>query len=593
MPEPDILRLDAYRERRDQRLRLAMSLYGTDRGRSELLQHLVKVSGLLGADRAATVWIDEFGPGLVHPHVVLDLLSDRPRRAFVAEPLRRAWAGGVPGVSETVTGPAPRGDGPAWTVAVALGSDGTRSWFLVADAVSPWGGMGAEVRDRLMFLAGECSAVVLHRDLDAMVSAAADDSAQGRPRFAGWHILQDIEGREGDEAESRRIATRFVVARLPRLLLEDDLAIPRDRLRQQAQRAREEVGRDAEAMDVGPEAVLWEEVLDAFQEADLERLGKALLNLAGTVESRAHLHGAAELYRTAYEIFAATGQVGLAVDAARFTGRALRRLASWDEAARWYAIAREVAVTASMGGKVAMVLDGMANIHRERGNLPAARTVLLEALGFARQSGDAEALGAVCHGLAGAEHLSGNLQEAVGWGWKAVEAYGSPGERVMALATLGGILIDLGDLDAAADAWACTRDLSTNDYYRIYAVDALGHICALRGDGAGFARWAEAADALGWESGPLPAKAEILHYRGLSCLALGDTDRAHRYLERAVAFAEEHGFGRTLFAAEAALEGLGTRAKEAERRGVTPAAPVEVSSGLREMRLGLEVAVPG
>jgi tetratricopeptide (TPR) repeat protein len=476
---------------------------------------------------------------------------------------------------------------------VALGSDGSRSWFLVADAVSPWGGLGGEVRDRLMFLAGECSAVVLHRDLDAMASAEADESAQGRPRFAGWHILQDIEGREGDEDESRRIAMRFVVARLPRLLLEDDLAIPTDRLRQQAQRAREEVGRDAETLDVGHEAVLWEEVLDAFQDADLERLGKALLSLAGVVESRAHLHGAADLYRTAYEIFAATGQIALAVDAARFTGRSLRRLASWDDAARWYGIAREVAVAASLGGKVAMVLDGMANIHRERGNLPGARTVLLEALAFAQESGDSDALGAVFHGLAGTEHLSGKLQEAVGWGWKAVETYQLSGERVMALATLGGILIDLGDLDAADDAWACTRDLTTNDYYRIYALDALGHICALRGDGAGFARWAEAADAMGWESGPLPAKVEILHYRGLSCLALGDLARARRYLERAVAFAEEHGFGRTLFAAEAALAGLDSRTIKAARRSVPPAAPVEVSSGLKEMRLSLEVAVRG
>jgi tetratricopeptide (TPR) repeat protein len=592
MPEPDILRLDAYRERREQRLRLAASLYGADRGRSEILQHLVKVVSLLGADRAATVWIDEFGPGLVHPHVVLDLLSDRPRRAFAAEPLQRAWEGGVPGVFEG-RGPAPRGEGLAWTVAVALGSDGTRSWFLVADAVSPSVAMGSEVRDRLMFLAGECSAVVLHRDLDAMASAEADPSARGRPRFAGWHILQDIEGREGDELESRRIAMRFVVARLPRLLVEDDLAIPRDRLRQQAQRAREEVGRDAGTLDIGQEAVLWEEVLNAFQDGDLEGLGKALLRLAGAAESRTHLHGAAELYRTAYEIFAATGQVALAVDAARFTGRALRRLAAWDEATRWYGIAREVASAGSLRAKVAMVLDGVANIHRERGNLPAARAVLYEALGYAREAGDPEALGAVFHGLAGTEHLLGNLREAVGWGWNAVEAYRFPGERVMALATLGGILIDLGDLDAATDAWSCTRDLATNDYYRIYALDALGHICALRGDGAGFARWAEAADAMGWEAGPLPAKAEILHYRGLSFMALGDPARARSYLERAVAFAEEHGFGRTLFAAEAALSGLTSPAAEKPPATTPPSAPEAVSTGLREMRLRLEVAVPG
>ena len=35
-----------------------------------------------------------------------------------------------------------------------------------------------------------------------------------------------------------------LVARLPRMLVEDDLAIPMDRLRQQAQRAREEMDRD-------------------------------------------------------------------------------------------------------------------------------------------------------------------------------------------------------------------------------------------------------------------------------------------------------------------------------------------------------------
>jgi tetratricopeptide (TPR) repeat protein len=363
-------------------------------------------------------------------------------------------------------------------------------------------------------------------------------------------------------------------------------------LRQQAERAREEVSRDATNLDLGGEAALWSDVLDAFQEADLERLARALMSLADAVESRAHLHGAAELYRTAYELFAATGQVASAVDAARFTGRSLRRLASWEEAVRWYGVAREVALAASLQGKVAMVLDGVANVHRERGNLPAARAVLFEALGFAEASGDLQPLGAVCHGLAGAEHLSGNLADAVRWGWRAVEAYQLPAERVMALATLGGILIDLGDLGAAADAWACTRDLATNDYYRLYALDALGHICALQGDKGGFARWAAEADALAWESGPLPAKAEILHYRGLSHLALGEVAQARRYLERAVAFAEEHKFGRTLFEAEAALAKLSAATTEAARLSVSPAAPQEVSSGLRELRLTLKVPAP-
>ncbi|MDP2957071.1 MAG: hypothetical protein Q8N53_11675, partial [Longimicrobiales bacterium] len=400
------------------------------------------------------------------------------------------------------------------------------------------------------------------------------------------------EGREENEEESRRIAMRFVVARLPRLLVEDDLAIPRERLRQQADRAREEVGRDAAHGDVGAEGDLWDKVLDAFQEADLEGLARALLALGGSVEARTHLYGAAELYRTAYEIFAATGQIAAAVDAARFAGRALRRLARWDEASRWYGIAREIARVGSLAGKEAMVLDGVANLHRDRGNLPAARAVLLEAVAFAERSGDRQALGAVFHGLAAVEHLSGNLAESVRRGWNAVETYPMPEERVMALATLGGALIDLGDLDAAADAWACTRDLATNDYYRLYALDALGHISALKGDRAGFARWAAEADALGWESGPLPAKAEILHFRGLSYVALGDSVRGRTYLERAVAFAEEHGFARTLFAAEGALSALTARGARAARPSAPPEAPAEIVSGLRGLRDALGVGAP-
>ena len=593
MPEPGILRLDAYRERREQRLRLACSLYRADPQRSKMFQTLARVVPLVGADRAATVWIDEYGPGLVHPHVVLDLVSDRPRRAFPAEPLRRAWEAGVPGVFETQAPGLGRGEGLSWTVAVALGSDGTRTWFLVADAVSPRVGLSAGVRERLLFLAGECSAVVLHRDLDAMAQEEEEGEARkSRPHFAGWPILQDIEGREGDESESRRIAMRFVVARLPRLLVEDDLAIPRDRLRQQAERAREEVDKDVARLEVGSEAEMWTDVLDAFQDGDHERLGEALMALGGAVEARTHLHGAVELYRIAYELFAAVGHVAAAVDAARFSGRALRRLALWDEAVRWYGIAREVAQAGALPGKVAQVLDGVANVHRERGNLPAARATLFEALEFAQQSGNPDALGQVFHGLAEAEHDCGNLTEAVRWGWRAVGAYPARNEQVMALATLGGTLIDLGDLNAAADAWACTRDLATNDYYRLYALDALGHICALRGDGAGFARWADKADALGWESGPLSAKAEILHYRGLSYLALGESARAREYLERAVSFAEEHRFGQTLFAAERALRELGERARRAGSPAQSPAAPAEVSAGLRDMRIGLEVAAP-
>ena len=54
---------------------------------------------MVGGDRGAVVWLDEYGPGLAHPHTLLDLGSDRPRRFFSAAPLRTAWETRVPGLS--------------------------------------------------------------------------------------------------------------------------------------------------------------------------------------------------------------------------------------------------------------------------------------------------------------------------------------------------------------------------------------------------------------------------------------------------------------------------------------------------------------
>lgn len=595
MSNATVLRLDQYRERRDLRLKLAASLYRTDHGRAELLDHLARLAALLGADRVATVWIDEYGPGLVHPHVVLDLLNDRPRRSFSADPLRKAWKSGVPGVLESVA--SSRSEGPPWTLAVALGSDGTRSWFLAADAVSARPTIDPELRDRVMFVAGECSAVVLHRDLDAMAATDADPKQTSRPRFAGWPILQDLEGREDDEAQADRIALRFIVARLPRLLVEDDLAISSDRLRQQAERAREELrAKEHEIASSDSESALWEAVLEAFEKGDLEALGAALIDLGAAAEGMTHLHGATELYATAYEICAATGHVHAAVEAARFAGRAQRRLARWDEAHRWYAVARAVAEAASLEHKVAVILDGVANIHRDRGNHPAARATLREALAHAERSGDHSAIGRVHHGFLALEHVAGNLQDAIAHGWSAIRLYTGRQDQVEGLASLAGALIDAGELSAAEDAWTIVATCAEQEYYRLFALEARAYIAALKSDAALFARRVAEVDARDWENtGPEVAQAEILYHRGLAWSALGRVPEARRWLDRAIAFAESRGFSRTVFEAENALRALGSEDVErgAPQLAAPPAETLEARSGLRELRLSLvEGAVP-
>ncbi|MBM4182705.1 MAG: hypothetical protein FJ207_00605 [Gemmatimonadetes bacterium] len=528
---------------------------------------------MTGADRAAAVWVDEHGTGLIHPYVVVDFLSARPRRAFASEPLRAAWQLGVPSALDAPADPA---SAAPTTFAVALGSDGTRAWFVVADSALTRPPIANEVRDRLMFAAGECAALVLHRDLDEKVEA---DPCVAGARFAGWDILADLDGRESDELESRRIAQRFVVARLVRLLVDDDLTASRERTVEQVRRARSEVSNEAGASTEGQ---LWQATLNALEDERFEDLASTLVNLGDVVEGQVHTKGAEEIYDCAYRVGAAIGAARSAAQAARLRGRLVRRQANWAESRRWFDVAREVAEAGELPDVLAQVLVGLAGITRETGNLPAARAELGEALAVAERPRDADSVAVVHHALLGLEQQSGDLPAALHHGWQAMATYASALGRMRCLAGLAGALLEYGDRDAAEDAWQVVAASCPEKYYRVFAHDALSHISAMRGDRAGFAAWSRECDALGWDVGENSAKAEILLHRGLSHQALGEYDPARSWLLRARDFAEEHRYHRVYFKAEAALAAL-VSATAAEPLP-TPAAPPELRERLRAMR---------
>ena len=577
-----VLRLDEYRDRRTHRLRLAGALHRVEPLRHAVLSHLAQIADLSGADRVATVWVDEYGSGLIHSHVVLDQLCDRPRRHFSPEPLHEAWELGVPGALDRP--PASGASIPA-TFAVALGSDGTRAWFVVADSVFARPALDPQVRDRIMFLAGECASVVLHRDLDA---TARRGTAGHASSFAGWPILEDLEGREEDEVASGRIARRFLVCRLVRMLVDDDLAVAPDRIADQVRRARSELMGVDPGGEERDESVRWQSVLDALEGGTHESLAAELVELGDIVEAQGHTHGALEVYRCAYTIAATIGASRAAVDAARYAGRVERRRAAWDEARRWFDAAYQVAEAAGMQDLAAHALVGLAGIKKETGNLPAARETFREALSWADNSGNRDAVALVHHGLLGLEQVAGNLLEGLQHGWLAVATYQEERGRMRCLASLAGALADFGDREAAEDAWTVVARSSNETYYRIYAHDALAYLAALRGDPVAFERNCSECDALDWESGPHAARAEILYYRGLSYRALGENAQADEWLRRAVAFAEEHKFGRVLFLAEEALRAEASRKAKVVH---SPAAPRELREGLRAMRQ--EVATAG
>jgi hypothetical protein len=415
MSTSNVLRLNDYRDRRSQRLRLAESLHRASPQRLALLGHVAEVCTITGADRAAVVWVDEYGPGIVHAHVVLDQLADRPRRVFPPEPLKRAWELGVPGALDE---PGSTGTTNQSTLAVALGSDGTRAWFMISESVGPRAPLDSEARDRIMFLCGECSAVVLHRELDASPGVGSESDVEASDRFGGWPILKDLGGQDRDGLDGKKISQRFVIARLARMLVEDDLALPADRLGEQVARARREIS--AIVDEVGREGQLWLGVLDACEASRLDDLAKALVELGEAVEQQGHHNGALEFYRCAYDIAASIGLPLEAIDAARFSGRVYRRLAGWEESMRWYSLARGIGEAAGADSRTALVLVGLAEIQRGRGNLPGVREQLAVALPVAVRGDDAEALATVYASLLSLEQSSGDHRKALEFGWLAV-----------------------------------------------------------------------------------------------------------------------------------------------------------------------------
>lgn len=592
MASANVLHLDDYRGRRDQRLGQTLALFGADPDRSLILGHLRVAVSLVEGDRAAVVWVDEYGPGLVHVHCLLDLGSDRPRRHFSMELLRRAWEDGVPGLYDfpdldrLEIGGVP--DGVRGGCTVALGSDGARAWFLVVDGLTPRGPLSDEAGGALMFLAGKCAAMVLHRDL---AGPAGEDGAQdGARRFAGWPILRDVEGNEDDDATARRITSRFLVTRLVRSLVEEDFAMDEESIQYQVEGIRRELHT---APPSDPERQAWERVLEAVEDPERLDLAGAVLELASTVEAQGHHHGALELHRTAYEVAMAAGSVAVAVDAARFQGRVYRRMTEWDDAFRWYEVAGDVARSAGDVGRYALVRIGLGNTYRVRGKMTRAREIYVETLHLAEEIGQRQPQAEAHHGLMVLDRNAGEREEALDHGWHAVQLYPDEQNRLMALQDVASVLVDLGDLGAADDAYSIVAARIGQRDYRIMALDGLAYVAALRGDRSAFVEMLRVLDETEWEDTLSPDyRGQLFYYRGLSYQALGELDEARLWLERAVDFAEERGLSKELIRAEQALGALeATEPEDAPRRLSGTPADLPSWEGREELRrMRLEVA---
>ncbi len=321
-------RLHQRRDRRHHRLELATALYGADPQRALVVPELNAILSVTEADRSAIVWVDEYGAAVPHIYAVLDVGNERPRRSFSYEVFRDAWELGVPGLVDFVGRNAIR-EGPEALAVLAIGSDGTRAWFVIADGRTPRPPLSPTERGVLMNLGGRCSGIVLHRDLDARKNKAGMPGREREP-LPGWPILKDLDEHRGSAVE-RRISLRFVVARLISITVDEDL-VPTAELPDAVETARAEIG---EEFPEDPERALWEAVLTCLVSGGLPALGDETLALAHHAATMDHRWGAAELCRCAYAIAVGTGSGPTARDAASLMARQCQRLSDNRSAARW------------------------------------------------------------------------------------------------------------------------------------------------------------------------------------------------------------------------------------------------------------------
>lgn len=546
MSTSSLVRLDEYRIRRQQRLREATALYGAEPERAAVASILEKVLLLVDGDRASAVWVDEYGPGVVHVHCVLDLLHTPPRRGFDPAHLQAAWEEGVPGFRDwadlSASQMIPILEGVRSTAAVAMGSDGSRSWYVVVDSVRPRTPLPASQVSQLMFLAGECASILLHRDLPFGRHGVARPSDFERRRsesFGAWPVLQDIEGREGDEEANRRIAARFLVARLVRGLIEEEFAVEAESVAYRASGVRREV----DTVPAGdPERMLWEAVVDAVEVERPAELARVLLELGNLVERTGHLFGAREFHRTAYDVAVIAGDSASTVEAARFHARTCRRLGDLVESERWYSTALEISRARGEARTVSVVLDGLANTFREMGQTVRARSVVAEGMEVARGLDDRYALASGHHTLLALDKDDENWSDAIVNGWAAFGLYPKSYHQTLVLLDLAGVFLETGQYRSAEDAYVVVRDLAPNQPAATMAQVSLAFVAAKQGDEDAFeARWKE-IQAKDWEVLAPTYRTQVMIVLGRAFAERGRTTEARSWLERARSLAEVHSF---------------------------------------------------
>lgn len=236
-------------------------------------------------------------------------------------------------------------------------------------------------------------------------------------------------------------------------------------------------------------------------------------------------------------------------------GYCLRMMGESDAALSTYRAAAWIAAQCGQPTTIVRAKIGEANVTLQRGNLPAAESMLDEAISTALAQPDVAqaALSQALHDRAHVAYRRRQFEEAAIFCHRALAHCEHPTERDRVLVDLATFLGELGQRDAARKAFLILAATAQEQYVRWAATINLLELTTLEGDETVFERLRQELASASLS----PAFAAEYHLLvGLGHQRFGRSEAAREALGQALRVAREYQLNETAFRVEATLRSL-------------------------------------
>jgi tetratricopeptide (TPR) repeat protein len=311
---------------------------------------------------------------------------------------------------------------------------------------------------------------------------------------------------------------------------------------------------------------------------DLSLVAPRLFAYGRSLDFRGRWRVAIDVYRTLLDFAHPLMDADVATDASLRIGYCSRVLGEWDDARAGYARAAEIAAASGDEAGTLRSRVGLANLARDRGNVPEAEALLDDVLARTTSPELADVRRVALHDRSAVAYLRGDAAHAVRLAHEAMRLTMPGVARDRLLADIGTYFAALGVREAARDAHLVVAHTAQEQFQRWSSLLALVELAALDADEAAFDAFrAEMAGAA------LPPELAVLRalYEARGHAAFGRAGEARTAAREALERARASGQHRYVFEAESLLEELA--AKTVSLRPAAAAAPGDLAPVAREI----------